>query len=601
MRTRLLFGLLLVAICPSVSFCQGTEIPTDTKVINAKDNYDDFETTSFLQGGLYSKLDDYCIKIGYKNEKLFGKTFFQKRFKEIFSTVVVGNSNVVNNGSAFAYTKDKDNNTFSINGTFVYYRWLYDIGASVKNQTTNYNFYSDKSWTSDVTLSLGLSRRIHGSLFVAKSTKSSTPCEDLKFKRQAYADTLITKYQKLVNFTYNIGDLQPTDIVYLDNTKVIDKLKTKLAAVKNKLGEYTKNQRKLLLLKKPENKKSEENKTTITNSIGKKKILKSDKGEIVSISSEETKITDLKDGQKTEKILSTENYDNEGANILVTTNSKSSISEPLEKKTIDYQKEINDLLAIKATLTELIDLRDNSYDDNEVANYLENKLGAFDEKNDYSTGYSIGWLGLKTFITNSSIALKNEDIIDETIQKKYKNLFKLSVELSYNYSHSAFTTLFLKTYGKINRNSFLDVNNLIDSGFNVTPVITNPDNVTDYYSITDDNGQVVNLYTELKHPVYNMDMGGYIGWLPLFKKSLGFNLSTNFNFPIKGVEVNYKPTYSVMAGLLLRVTSEPKWSIATFTINGGFENSYHDVNAWSNFVLRASVGVPFTIFEKAKK
>lgn len=176
----------------------------------------------------------------------------------------------------------------------------------------------------------------------------------------------------------------------------------------------------------------------------------------------------------------------------------------------------------------------------------------------------------------------------------------MSIELSYNYSKSAYHILFLKAYGKLNRNSFLDVQNLKDEGFDVVPVIYNTKMTASYYTLNNDNNQFVNYYSELKHPVFNMDLGGYVGWLPFFKRTLGFNASLNFNFPIKGVKVNYKPNYSLLGGLFLRVVSENKWTSATFTINGGFENTYHDINAWDNFVLKASVGVPFTIFEKAK-
>ncbi len=586
-------SLFIFCIGYSIHFFGQDTTPIPIDQVEIRTTYNDYQIAEFLQRKFNLKLDTYCEGIeGTNSVQLFGNSFFQKRFKEIFSTVVIGNSNVVSNGSAFAYIKDKDNSTFSINGTFVRYNWLLDIGAAVKNQTTNYNFYSSEAWSSDVTGSLGISRKIHGSLFSNFDGDYLSPCENLKEKRQAFCDTIAAKYQKVVNFQYIDSDfLQASD-------KSDDELLTKYNAVCGRITQ-------LIALKRAENKiklpvgtEASGTKQTTAHVINSKKVTKKSNVESdIEISNQST-INGL---TKTEKSSLNEKTHVDINSKTLTATGTVETTEQIAPVKRDYQKEINELIGIRSTLIELLTLRDKSARDNErVDNFVEEQLGKFDEKNDYASGYSIGWVSLKSSFTNQSIKLVNESIINDEILKKISNLFKMSLELSYNYTKSNYHILFLKAYTKVNRSSFIDVQNLKDGGFNVAPVIDNLTLETTNYTINNDQNEFVNLYSELKHPVLNMDIGGYLGWLPFFKKTLGLNASVNFNFPVEVKEVEYKPNYSVLAGLFLRVVSESKWTAATFTINGGFENNYHDVNAWDNFVLKAAVGVPFSIFEKAK-
>src|SRR5690606_20177371 len=110
---------------------------------------------------------------------------FSKIYSEIFSTVVLSSADIINNGSAFAYSQDLTKNTFSLNGTTRLWKadnpWLLDMGISLKNKDNTFNYYQNNTWSSDITIKAGLVFPLGPRLRYIKRN-----CQEVNEKRQIY-------------------------------------------------------------------------------------------------------------------------------------------------------------------------------------------------------------------------------------------------------------------------------------------------------------------------------------------------------------------------------------------------------------------------------
>jgi hypothetical protein len=582
-------------------------IPINSKTLHKKET-ERYAIINFINNRIYCELNNFCKNeyIDCENKKnenrksesiqISGNNFFEQRLKNVFSTVVTTNSDVVENGSAFSYVKDKDANTFSVNGA-VYSenrlgKFIFDIGVSTKMESDGYKFYAKNSWSNDVTGSFGISRVFHFTNKAKDYKDYISECDSVNQIRWQYVnDTLIPKYNKLYKWGYDpqlLKEPLPQELTkepgikqeqrpfekgigmfFIDEKD--DLLNTFVAATIriNQINDIFKNKFKELPLNSTPYTKPLIDKTTIT----EKKLESSNlyKGQITV------------DGQKTASItIDTKN----GEKVTL-----AEIKEP------DLKKERLDLIEIRNTAIELLRLRDKEAigkDQNPVKSYINKKFEKFDSTHDISIGYSIAWLTLKTYLTNSAITIYNENIIDEAIQKKIDNLFKLSTELSANFSYSKKSFHYAKLYSRFNRGSLLDSQILKTNGFNVfAETTTTPTS----YLIQNDGGTTIANYTQLNHPVYNMDIGSYYAFLFGPQKTFGFSAQASFNFPFKGAQVEYKSNYTLLLGLLVKAKADA----VIVNLSSGFENQYYTTNAWDNFIVKASVGVPFTIFEKKTK
>lgn len=107
------------------------------------------------------------IEIRNPNDPAFtgpnDKESFAEVYKRVFSTVVLGKTDAIANGSAFSYTQDNTKNTFSVNGTRVLgSNILFDGGLSLKSKDHSYSYYKDGKWSSDITIKAGVAIRISG-------------------------------------------------------------------------------------------------------------------------------------------------------------------------------------------------------------------------------------------------------------------------------------------------------------------------------------------------------------------------------------------------------------------------------------------------------
>lgn len=594
--------ILLVFLCLSFFSAQSQDsIPIGSKVIPKNINGRN-EIISFLSKRIYCELNNFCennntdcetqIVTARKNGniQLSGDNFFEKRLKNVFSTVVTTTSDVVENGSAFSYVKDKDANTLSVNGATYIKKGkgvILDIGVSTKMESEAYKFYAENSWSNDVTGSIGISYVFSFTNKYKDYKDYISECDSINQIRWQYVnDTLMPKYNKLYKWVYDPGLLKKPFPEKFKNNHTLqeqkDNKKTKIPIMNfndkskdlqnvymittiriEEINEEFKNKFKFLpnktLYIKPL-----EDKTTIT-----EKKLQSHNLTTGTITVDGIKTTDI-------------TIDN-GSGEKVTL---------VEKKELDLKKELSDLIEIRNTAIELLRLKDDTI--NPIKPYIEKKFEKFDSNHDLSYGYSIFWGTLKGSFTNSSIKVNNDSIIDENLQKKIDNVFKLSTELSANFSYSKKWFHYLKVYTKFNRGSLLDSKILKENGFNV---FTETSTIPNYYSIQNDDKVTIANYTQLNHPVYNMDIGSYYAFLIGSQKTFGFSAQASINFPFKGAEIEYKSNYTLLLGLIVKAKADA----VIVNVSSGFENQYYTTNAWDNFIVKASIGVPFTIFEKKAK
>lgn len=141
-----------------------------------------------------SKLATYCNNKLKIKKKAVSDSVFTADYRKVFSTIVLGSSDVVQQGSAMSYSQDNNKNTFSVNGTFSIpqksQRWFLNLGLSIKNKENNFSFYAKEKWANDIGIKVGLVKRFGGGRFY-----DSTKCANTNTKRKAFIDSLKLEYK----------------------------------------------------------------------------------------------------------------------------------------------------------------------------------------------------------------------------------------------------------------------------------------------------------------------------------------------------------------------------------------------------------------------
>ncbi|MFD2941379.1 hypothetical protein [Flavobacterium notoginsengisoli] len=587
--------LLLLYLTSITSFSQN-DIP-DSDVEIPKGEGQRNKIISFLTKNIYSTLNKYCDPPSSESSsiKLSGDNFFEKRLKNVFSTVVTTTSDVVENGSAFSYVKDKDANTLSVNGAFYKstkreHKYIFDIGVSTKMESDAYKFYSKGSFSNDITGTLGISYVFNFTNKWKNHIDYISECDSVnQIRWQFVNDTLIPKYNKLYKWSYDpelLNEPLPKELTREKGPQfqtIINKGGVGEVFLKDKnddlINTYVASSIRIKQINDIlKNKFNFTHNTTPYTQPSTEKI---------TITEKSLQIDNLSKGSITVDGIKT-------TYITIDTSNGEKIT-LVESKELDLKKELKDLIEIRNTAIELLRLRDNvDKDDYPVKSYIEKKFEKFDSTHDASFGYSICWTTLKASFSNSAITINNQDIIDENIQVKIDNLFKFSTELSGNYSRSMKSFHYFKLYTKFNRGSLLDSQILKTDGFNI---FAETSTIPTSYVIQNDDGETIANYNDLRNPVYNIDFGLYYATLCLAEKNIGFSAQVSFNSPVSVTNIEYKPTYTLLLGLLVKAKADA----VIINLSSGFENQYYSTNAWDNFIVKASIGVPFTIFEKKAK
>lgn len=144
---------------------------------------------------------------------------FAEVYKKVFSTVVLGKTDAVSNGSAFSYTQDNNKGTFSVNGVTTFKKLkntLFDGGLSIKSKDNSYAYYQKGQWSSDITLKLGAAIKLGGKkMFWNKEGNA-----EANKARSIYFEKEFQKYNQLSDVKSHIT---------LDKTQ-LDAMKAELVA-----------------------------------------------------------------------------------------------------------------------------------------------------------------------------------------------------------------------------------------------------------------------------------------------------------------------------------------------------------------------------------
>ncbi|MGK4567365.1 hypothetical protein [Flavobacterium sp. 3HN19-14] len=121
---------------------------------------------------------------------------FAEVFKRVFSTVVLGKTDAIANGSAFSYSQDNNKGIFSINGTaLINENTLFDGGVSLKSKDNNYTYYQKGKWSNDITLKAGVALRITAK----KGYWDNENASEANKLRAEYFKKEYEKYKQLLN------------------------------------------------------------------------------------------------------------------------------------------------------------------------------------------------------------------------------------------------------------------------------------------------------------------------------------------------------------------------------------------------------------------
>ena len=155
---------------------------------------------------------------------------FSEVYKKVFSTVVLGKTDAVANGSAFSYTQDNNKGTFSINGVKMLKKHeniLLDGGLSIKSKDNSYAYYQKGKWSSDITLKLGFAVKVGGKKMYWNKDDNGKA----NTSRSIYFEKEFQKYNQLSDVKNHIT---------LDNTQ-LNALKAELVKDPSAVAEKIKN------------------------------------------------------------------------------------------------------------------------------------------------------------------------------------------------------------------------------------------------------------------------------------------------------------------------------------------------------------------------
>lgn len=219
--------------------------------------------------------------------------------------------------------------------------------------------------------------------------------------------------------------------------------------------------------------------------------------------------------------------------------------------------------------------------------YIESKVIEFDKKNDILTGSKLHWIKASVNLFNENISLDSLQLYTGTVIGNYP---RLSTNLSYNFNYN-------KNKKLLNFQAFTNVimGNLLDANINnKTPYLLNIEETT---YIFDQSGTQLGRYSDLKKTFWTSQTGVQATWF--FVENFGVSGYASHTFALQKEEfTEYKNRYSLLAGFAFKVNNDKDVNKATFRLLGGFENQSYNTNAFDNFSVKVSMGIPFNLFTK---
>lgn len=180
-----------VIILPAISQAQTLETKED--VIKAY-----FDTAKSLSSKYYC--DSTQAENNNGKKIMVHPKAFNLLARSIFSNVIVGSNDLVQNTSAASFVQDEDKGTLNINYSYLKENIIYNAGVFAKAKDGVFGIYTNNSWNSDIGFNTGVSFAKAGQYFIAKD------CEKLKVLRYHYLTQRVNSHILLIR-NYNTTDL----------------------------------------------------------------------------------------------------------------------------------------------------------------------------------------------------------------------------------------------------------------------------------------------------------------------------------------------------------------------------------------------------------
>jgi hypothetical protein len=264
---------------------------------------------------------------------------------------------------------------------------------------------------------------------------------------------------------------------------------------------------------------------------------------------------------------------------------------------LELKTKTENIKTLSSKIKKLNDLQ-TKLDNDEYQSIAKKDFYAYDNENVTFTGYSMGWLNINGNFKNSRLGEKYIIIDESQAVKRNDDVFKMNLELSYNYFKDNNYVFYIQGFTRLNRGSFLD-----SPVYRLEKEFTLVQNsVPSQYDVALD-GQAILPYDYLERPYLEGQIGGQLLLLFPKKKSVGFTTRVSYNFPIGSqLLVPYTNNYNLLIGPTFRSNDSKdttlKLSKSTITLLCGFEQVPFNTNAWDLFIVKASIGIPLTLFIK---
>lgn len=487
-------------------------------------------------------------------------SLLSERLSQAFNQVVFGNSNLVENASAFGVNQDEDAGTVSVNTNFrlndnTNWALYLTTGINASGSGSIFNLYSENAWQSQTGASAGFILKLPGSGF---SNEKETKLVQNKVLRKIFIkDSILNNllslnlenYKKLrdsfVDFQTHILQNIPLSKPYETNAKA----KKGLERITKKLTNY------------------EEFFLSLENSIKdikKRYVLQQDQREDKN-----------KDTLESNKVLLFKDY---SANSNVK----------------------NDSI--------IESLLDTLWSENEkgkefLTKYIEKVAAEFDKKNVRNTGYKFGWFGLNLGLTNNTFNFSEKaENIDSSVLANFQTNHKddysknrLNTEINFSFSYAWNSKYKGAFFGKLgfgfHSGSFLN-SNLINGTAKITSELPN-----NKYVITDDNNRILGHFDAIHQNLQYGSINSYLAFYLGEKKIFGFNLAASQYYKIKTPQSTmYDNNYSVLFGPIFRKPDKDGGTGLTFGIDVGIDNAPHISKGKDFFVTRIRVGIPLKLY-----
>lgn len=203
------------------------------------------------------------------------------------------------------------------------------------------------------------------------------------------------------------------------------------------------------------------------------------------------------------------------------------------------------------------------------------------------------WVNATAHFGYTTFGIDNDAILKDSNQDAYTGVFKPAISASlYFYKYGSKATQFAQFRAGFTWGNTFDSPLYNDMNFQLMQSQQG-------FDLYNENGHYVQPYSDLKKKITYVDLGLQYTNFCFFDAVLGLTASTNFNFPVNNnITGSYKPNYSALAGVAIKINHLNSWTAATISLTGGVEDTMYSEIAFDGFVAKLGIAVPFSIFKK---